>query len=560
MNPGDLWNIDRPPGTVTGGGGQTYIDLAGIDDNQLQRFLELGHREEKPGEETREKITINAYTLSDINLQGSITFDPRPSRPNYRINNQHTNRHPAWDRANGFPQIPTGAASAADITNIPNLLLYIVRTIEDKYYAGYINSDSKPVAWPDSLQIMFQGDRKGIIVFEACQEIPSLVKEILGNWETNPNVLMYGPPGTGKTFAMQWLWKNIGEDFPDSVLFVDPEAPTENTFSEEITPTLLMKKHIRKEWLTFHQNFSYEDFVIGLRPMSSSGGIALEPHLGIFMDVAVSINEGRCEQAIIFIDELNRGNVSRIFGQFITFLEKEKRGWDKEGNENEYRLPVPLPELQVVSGKTEEVTLMDGRKVELDSPYYLPFPIYILASMNSVDRAVAPLDTALARRFEKVECGPDYSFIEERYGLIEAEIDPSKTGSWNAKETAILLLRRLNNFIAAALGPDFELGHSYILSVADKSDEDGFIALANAWDGAIFPQLVERFSTRQEQIIEFLKIDTATSSGMNWYPFKYRKASSIGVDAAAIERIRLKSLKNDPDIVKNTLRFLAYDD
>lgn len=462
INPGDLWNIDRAPGTVQGGGGQTYIDLAGIDDNELQEFLKYGTSEEKDNEE-RKKITINASKIGEPDVVSEITFDPRPKRPNYRITNQHRERHPAWRAENGFPTVPIAATGAASVNNIPNLCIFIVRTIERQYYAGYINSPIIPGEWPQDvgLEALFHGEKKGILWFS--HKLPPIIEQIFDAWELSPNVLLYGPPGTGKTFAMQYVWKLLQVEQSEYSMSMNPYDQVTPFIDAEPNPIYVFKGRNRVEWLTFHQNFSYEEFVFSLRPKTSiETGFMLEPKLGVLMDVAVSVDPtlGDYDNGIIFIDELNRGNVSRIFGQFLTFLELDKRGWDEDGNENHMRLPVPLPQLQINVDKTEGVTLLNGNKIELPWPYYFPYPVFILASMNSVDRAVAPLDTALARRFYKIECAPDYSFLANYLNVDIQAISGKSREILTARETAYLLLKRVNDFLASVLGADFELGES----------------------------------------------------------------------------------------------------
>ncbi|TCN18950.1 hypothetical protein [Mesobacillus foraminis] len=162
MNPGDLWNIDRPPGTVEGGGGQTYINLK-IDQAVLTRFLQYGTRSYKPTDHlSRDVIKISAISLgnpADVEL---ITFDPRPGRNDYRITNQHTLRHPAWTSRTGFPTVPVSCKSAEDVDTlglVNNLVIFIVRTDEQRYYAGFINQSTMPASWATGvgLQILLSG-------------------------------------------------------------------------------------------------------------------------------------------------------------------------------------------------------------------------------------------------------------------------------------------------------------------------------------------------------------------------------------------------------------------
>ncbi|MDG5789782.1 AAA family ATPase [Evansella sp. AB-P1] len=562
ITPGDLWNIDRAKGTVAGGGGQTYINLA-IDEDKLIEFLEYGDHIPKTSDHMlRNIITINADTIGQPLKISDIEFDPRQDRNDYKLSNQaiHKNRHHAWSNTeNGFPVIPTGAVGAASVTNVDYLQIYIIRTTDGEYHAGYIDSSVMPTTWPKGvgLEEMFTGNRTDVIFFDHDDtDIPREVEEILEELRNTPNVLLYGPPGTGKTFAMQWLWEHLKQPAKKALIFKhDFSNPFELIDIE--SPLKFFQGDNRLEWLTFHQNLSYEEFVIGKQMEPVAGGFTLVPKLGTLMDLAVSIDpKGQYKRGILFIDELNRGNVSRIFGQVLTFLDADKRKVDENGYDNSMKLPIPLPELKINADKTEEVILMDGNKFQLPYPYYFPFPIYIIASMNSVDRAVAPLDTALARRFKKIEFAPSYEFIERHFEIDTSTIDLTKPKSWDSKVSAYLLLKRVNDFIADMLGKEFELGHSYILDVGNASNEkDGFKRLASSWEGLIMPQLFERFANKESQLYKFLKIEDAISdsSVSGFYPYTYRERD--GHTLQVIEMVKLKNV--DSDKVAEIMRFLA---
>lgn len=175
VNNGDLLNIDREVFAGATGGGQTYFDLGGINQEKLVQFLEYGSSEEKDDPESfenRKKYTIEAFQLGKLNHIGKLEFDPRKSRNNYKISDQRNNRHSAWLPSNGFPTIPLGARYAADIKNIPNLFIFIVKTTDKKYYAGFINNQL-PISWESGLgleRLLSWDNRdtnKGFIDFES---------------------------------------------------------------------------------------------------------------------------------------------------------------------------------------------------------------------------------------------------------------------------------------------------------------------------------------------------------------------------------------------------------
>lgn len=168
INPGDLLNIDFA--VQQKGGGQTYLDLAGIDQDLLCSFLEYGTiigRDNPPSGDDRPKYRIVAKAIGS-DQEKAIEFDPRNDRPNYKLSDQRANRHPAWTSELGFPRAPQGARYAKDVQNIPYLLVYIIRTSSNKYYAGFVNSPQMPTSWPRDcgLEKLFIGARRGILFFD----------------------------------------------------------------------------------------------------------------------------------------------------------------------------------------------------------------------------------------------------------------------------------------------------------------------------------------------------------------------------------------------------------
>lgn len=377
INNGDLWNIDRPRGSVAGGGGQTYINTA-INADDLDVFMSGAISAIPKASHIYSKKTyiINAKSIYDSNQSGEITFDPRSGRADYAIVRQalHQNRHPAWLNAyTGFPVINSGATSAATVTTASDLKIFILRTTTNEYYAGYVNSATRPIDWPNLPEIERIFSEDSGIAFLEENVMNSTSEELYISLMSKTNLLLYGPPGTGKTHAMQNLWKDINET---KNLYVNENSLT-TPFTYDKLPEF---RNLRNEWVTFHQNYSYEEFVLGKQVIPiSGGGFTLKPKLGIFMDVATSINpRNQFEKAIIFIDELNRGNVSRVFGQLITFLESNKREHIGNGGDNIMKLPVPLNDLLLIGDETEDVLSLDGSDIKLPIPYYLPYPISLV--------------------------------------------------------------------------------------------------------------------------------------------------------------------------------------
>jgi len=205
------------------------------------------------------------------------------------------------------------------------------------------------------------------------------------------------------------------------------------------------------------------------------------------------------------MDEINRGNVPEILGDFITFMEWEKR-LRADGSRDSLRsIPLTYPLLdqdETTEGQSVPVRFSNGRAERLPLPYFVPHSVYVVATMNSLDRSVAPLDTALARRFRRVEAPVDLQALETR---LRAEA---------GGEHAVLardLLRRLNRELAARLGEDFQLGQAYLWNAFDPEGVDHIARLAGAWDEEIFPQVKELCRMQPEALTVLLRADEGFS-------------------------------------------------
>ncbi len=184
----------------------------------------------------------------------------------------------------------------------------------------------------------------------------------------------------------------------------------------------------RFSFVTFHQSYGYEDFIEGLRPVLSDeqedGQVRYEIKQGAFVELCERARHDPSHHYAMFIDEINRGNVSKIFGELITLIELDKR----DGQPNEIRVRLPY------SGEW----------------FAVPSNLSIYGSMNSADRSLTPLDTALRRRFEFVEMMPDATVLAGRV-VDGVALDQ--------------LLAVINQRIELLLGRDCLLGHAYLMSV-----------------------------------------------------------------------------------------------
>lgn len=581
LTAGDLWNMERPRGTgPDGGGGQTYIDLplGSIPFASLAKFLNVP----VASIDNFNSVSINAFPIG-VGEESTLTFSSRggANSNRYRIINQNqyrtnSERHDGWSTTNGFPSIPADAISATTIPNTlyENIKLFIVKMVDNTYYVGYVDSDRKPDNWSDSrgLSAIFSVASCEIIYFsDFCDE--SEVLNILSAWKRKPNVLLYGPPGTGKTYLMNKLWDAFSGGDPIQCLSVDANN-RDNPFFYE--PALLpFEETIKTSWVTFHQNYNYENFIFATKPIPNGATFELKPYAGLLLESAIYIDAnlqvafptlGEHKTAIIFIDELNRGNVSRIFGEFITFMDCDYR----DGTDN-MPLPVPLNNLDNESvTRTKKIILGDGIEIDLPIPWYFPKNVYILASMNSVDKAVAPLDSALSRRFHKINIFPSMSKLAAHLNIDNYHrlLDITNTeGIDNIKveEIAWLLLYRLNYNFAILMGKDFEIGHSYFYTLSSMhTDHDKYLELAKIWDNSIYPQLQERFSNRADEVLRILRLGRNAEDLPSTDYLYTQKKRPLASDANAIISpwtLNEVSLEQEFKINSNrviyTLKFLA---
>ena len=206
------------------------------------------------------------------------------------------------------------------------------------------------------------------------------------------NIILQGAPGVGKTFAARRLvWSVMGE-----------------------------KDDSRIEFVQFHQNYSYEDFMMGYKPVEDG----FELKYGIFYRFCQKAANQPDKEFFFIIDEINRGNMSKIFGELLMLIEKDYRG-------------------------TKMTLAYNGL------PFSVPKKLYIIGKMNSADRSLAMIDYALRRRFSFFEIEPGFDsqgFISYQNGLNSETLDE-----------LISKVKELNRKIAAdkSLGRGFSIGHCY---------------------------------------------------------------------------------------------------
>lgn len=381
INPSDfkkLYDIDRPEG----GGGQTYLEAAGIPNEKIVDFLSYAEVSDSPLKEkgeTRSVYTFNAYVLGNSKVGSAfIEFAPRSGRNNYRISRQNMKyKHPAWSVDNGFPE--ANKDINGDYTSdgnfegiIDNLVIWIIKTSNRKYYAGFVNKDTMPDAWPHDigLEEIFRGERRGVIDTEPFRlqfidnkECPFGDYSIMGIEEdritSGCNVLLYGVPGSGKSWTIEHEY---------------------------------CKKETNVERLVFHPDYTYSDFIGQILPnVDDDGQVSYKFTSGPFTNILADAYRNPEKEYILIIEEINRGNAPAIFGEVFQLLDRktEIRDFDDDG------YPVGTSEYGITNANIAKIVYGDPKhKVRI------PSNLSILGTMNTSDQNVFTLDTAFQRRWE----------------------------------------------------------------------------------------------------------------------------------------------------------------
>lgn len=233
----------------------------------------------------------------------------------------------------------------------------------------------------------------------------------------------------------------VNEQVPELMRIID----SVNDF--KANPDKEIKRYV---FTTFHQSYGYEDFIEGIKPVirdeGDEGDIEYTIEPGIFKKLCSEARNDQSNRYAIFIDEINRGNVSSIFGELITLIEPDKRA----GQKNELSAVLPYSKTQ----------------------FSVPSNVDVYGTMNTADRSVEALDTALRRRFTFEEMMPNYDLLENM-----------KVGELHLKE----VLETINERIEVLIDRDHTIGHSYFMNVGNTSE------LKLAFANKIIPLLQEYF-------------------------------------------------------------------
>jgi len=298
-----------------------------------------------------------------------------------------------------------------EITDLTDRLTQIKACFEDE--EGTFDGEEMAVPLTEYSVEKFLGD-----VYMGRERYDAIV----GLLRAKKNIILQGAPGVGKTFAAKRLaYSMMGVKDASRVMLVQ-----------------------------FHQSYSYEDFIEGYRPT----GQGFELVKGAFYSFCKKAADDEDNEYFFIIDEINRGNLSTIFGELFMLIESDKRG--------------PKNKLQ----------LLYSREF-----FYVPRNVYIIGMMNTADRSLAMLDYALRRRFAFVELSPAFDsegFRAYRAGLVNPRF-----------EALVREVESLNRLIAEdeSLGEGFCIGHSYFCNMDADTCTDA--ALASIVEYELIPMLKE---------------------------------------------------------------------
>ena len=225
------------------------------------------------------------------------------------------------------------------------------------------------------------------------------------------------------------------------------------------------------EFITFHQSYSYEEFIEGIRPnLDGENELTYSLEKGIFKRVSDRAKLDQDNNYVIIIDEINRGNISKIFGELITLIEPSKRLFT-ENDEHPKKVTLPYSKKR----------------------FGVPKNLYILGTMNTADKSIALLDSALRRRFSFTEMLPNSGVVKNNISIAGIEVEK--------------LFESINSRIEFLIDKDHTIGHSYFLKIKDNQTVE---SLASIFKNEIIPLLTEYFYG------DFEKIQLVLGENKDW--------------------------------------------
>jgi 5-methylcytosine-specific restriction enzyme B len=314
---------------------------------------------------------------------------------------------PEPDRYGGsFVRAVFDVSGDVDFESIQAALDEVIGKFIDQFSSGNASHTPQPIdVEPPPMPYPLEEALEGLFIEET--EFESLLALL----RAKKNIILQGPPGVGKTFVSKRLaYALMGEKAPERLRMVQ-----------------------------FHQSYSYEDFIQGYRP--SGQGFRLKN--GIFFEFCLLARDNPADTHVLIIDEINRGNLSKVLGEAMMLIEPDKRG-------PEWAIPLAYAE--------------GG-----DQTFYVPSNLYVIGLMNTADRSLAIVDYALRRRFGFHDLLPKFDSELFRDHLESLGVQRQLI------ETIATRMSALNRAIAddsASLGAGYCIGHSFFCSVPTGTTPD----------------------------------------------------------------------------------------
>ncbi len=286
--------------------------------------------------------------------------------------------------------------------------------------------------WAQKIVAFLNNMDEGIIESQTNNGSEAMMEE-LEILKQKKQIILQGAPGTGKTYKTAAI--AVGMCNPAFYDFADHQKVMEEYER--------LQDEGQIAFCTFHQSMDYEDFIEGLKPEVKGNAVEYNVENGIFKTIC-ELAQTQDKPYVLIIDEINRGNISKIFGELITLLEADKRSG---GGEHHISLKLPYSK----------------------EDFSVPSNLYIIGTMNTTDRSTGTIDYAVRRRFAFVT-------LESRADVIESWCNSQSVPS-DVKKAALALFAQINgigrndsgSFIAKHKASDFELedlkvGHSYFMA------------------------------------------------------------------------------------------------
>ena len=334
--------------------------------------------------------------------------------------------------------------------------------------AGYIPEEKKGDNFWEKMSKLLS-----IVAINEDQSIRN-TEELLSTG--NQAIILWGPPGTSKTYTAEMLVKSMLEtESLEDVKF--PKQSEKGCY----------------ELVQFHPNYAYEDFIGGIAPQVTGNTLAYTLKEGVFKKFCDQANKNTGKKYIFIIDEINRADLSSVFGELLYALEKRGQG-------------VSIPNF-----------------TENDYKFVIPQNVYLIGTMNNVDKSLVSFDLALRRRFSFVKMMPDLSVLDTM--LTGYSVSKDVTNSVEVENLVAYIGRceDLNNRIRTSqtlgLNENYQIGQAYFMKIKDflpDVENEGYVKittleLEKLWEYHLLPLIEEYLGARAEDVDVKRKLENLKS-------------------------------------------------